>query len=438
MSLQAVLSRTDMTAPAIQASAGAMMRHYDRSAGVAVNEWRNGLQTCRQDQLLPLLYVANEVLQNSKRNRGNKFLEAFAPILGQALQFICQKNPGLTEKVRRTAKIWGDRVIFSPRFVGELLRGVEPYRNKGNSSTPQATTTPPQRVTATAEVQPKRVSPSSTKKVADSSSIDDLVKMDDGSDDEDESDDDQADDDGSSSFLGNDSSGLLDVQIDLSGLAKSAEETKASKRRRSSVGGSGTKSKRRKSVLSTTSLVDLWNQLSSYSQSMETTLTILGGLDDQHMSTEGIESLVGDDLVDAYRQVMQYEKTIQDERKNLHKIANGRRALEKEAVRYIPWCRQALGQDDEELALCDQLETEIKGLQRAQQAARKARDIRKEKEARAREEEEKERHRQEEEEERKRMLEDALRRQDIAEEGMVWNSATQEYQRLNTEETWRD
>ena len=71
--------KIDGSAPAIQATAGAMMKQYDKSPGVAVVEWRNALHQARGDQHLPLLYVANEVLQNSTRNRGNKFLEAFSP-----------------------------------------------------------------------------------------------------------------------------------------------------------------------------------------------------------------------------------------------------------------------------------------------------------------------------------------------------------------------
>ena len=92
-----------------------MMKHYDRSASVAVNEWRNSLATCEPAQLLPLLYVANEVLQTSKRNRGNKFLEAWSPVLGKSLQHICARDPSVVEKVRRTVKIWADRRVLSIR-----------------------------------------------------------------------------------------------------------------------------------------------------------------------------------------------------------------------------------------------------------------------------------------------------------------------------------
>ena len=123
--LRELLRKIDGTAPLIQGCAGAMMKLYDRASGVAVVEWRNALQQARPDQLVPLLYVANEVLQTSKRNRGNNFLEAFSPILGQSLRFIAEQHsatPSVVEKVRRTVKIWGDRRVFSIRFVNELLQ----------------------------------------------------------------------------------------------------------------------------------------------------------------------------------------------------------------------------------------------------------------------------------------------------------------------------
>ena len=102
--LRATLHQTDGSAPAIQSSSRAMMRFYDRPGGAAtaVSEWRSVLQTSPPSRHLPLLYVANEVLQTSKRNRGSRFLEAFSPVLGSSLQYICGRDGSVTEKVRRT------------------------------------------------------------------------------------------------------------------------------------------------------------------------------------------------------------------------------------------------------------------------------------------------------------------------------------------------
>jgi len=127
--LRSVLSQTENSSSAIQNSAASMMKLYIISPALAVSEWRNALQSSRNSQLLPLLYVANEVIQSSKRNRGNKFLEQFSPVLKGSLQFICERDPEVVEKVRRVAKIWGDRRVFSVRFVADLLSGVEEFRN---------------------------------------------------------------------------------------------------------------------------------------------------------------------------------------------------------------------------------------------------------------------------------------------------------------------
>jgi hypothetical protein len=110
--LRYALSRIDGGSVSIQNAAGEMMRLYATQAAWAVTEWRNAIQSASESQLLPLLYVANEVIQTSKRNRGNNFLIHFSPVLLGALQFMCQAQPDLTEKVRRTCKIWGVSVVL--------------------------------------------------------------------------------------------------------------------------------------------------------------------------------------------------------------------------------------------------------------------------------------------------------------------------------------
>lgn len=100
--LRTTLLQTENTLPSIQRSAAGMMSHYDRIPSIAVDVWRQCLASCRADQLLPLLYVANEVIQTSKRNRGNKYLEAFSPVLGSSLRLACGRDRSIVEKVRRT------------------------------------------------------------------------------------------------------------------------------------------------------------------------------------------------------------------------------------------------------------------------------------------------------------------------------------------------
>ena len=134
--LRQTLVQTENNLPSIQSASRLMMRFYDTPSGadLAVSEWRSVLQTCSTSQLLPLLYVANEVLQTSKRNRGNKFLEAFSPVLGSSLIYICNQDRGLVEKIRRTVKVWGDRRVFSMRFVMDILAGLDSYRGEGGGA----------------------------------------------------------------------------------------------------------------------------------------------------------------------------------------------------------------------------------------------------------------------------------------------------------------
>mmetsp|Transcript_27925 Transcript_27925/g.41225 ORF Transcript_27925/g.41225 Transcript_27925/m.41225 type:complete len:454 (+) Transcript_27925:414-1775(+) len=453
MSLHSALSRIDMSAPAIQEGAGTMMKHYDRSAGTAVTEWRNALQIARDDQLLPLLYVANEVLQTSKRNRGNNFLEAFSATLGQALAYMCQRlDPEQVEKVRRTAKIWGDRRVFSVRYVGELLKGLEPYRN-GNIPKAQAmdtsmsnhvkdddgrlasfSPTPSDEAPASPKPTQREDEDISRSEITASPTADDLMRQ--------SSDEENDDDEDSIGFFRSSGDAQLDVTIDASKVEevtlspkKMRSPPSAAKRRRSSTGGG---SRKRKSLLSTQSLQDLWRQLSLLQQQYDQSQTLLKGMDPNDLGKDGIEDLIGDQLLEAYERNVNYTKLLNTERANLHRVANGKRNLEQEAIRYLPWCHTALQQDDEDLELCNSIEQDLVELKTIHKEAKERRDERKAKQEQAARQQQIEKQKQLEEEERKRLLEAALSKQEEAKPGMVWSKAAQEYVYLNTEEDWRD
>ena len=127
----------DRTPSRIQRSARHILNYPDSIE--AATAWRRQLSTCSEEQLLPLMYVANETLQQVARMRSQRknkqkakeLLEAFASILASGAKEICSRIGGadMVEKVRRTIKIWGDRQVYSARFVGEVLAACEPYRN---------------------------------------------------------------------------------------------------------------------------------------------------------------------------------------------------------------------------------------------------------------------------------------------------------------------
>ena len=149
--LRSVLLETDLTPPRIQRSARYIVSSSD--AHDAVMAWRKTLNACSESQLLPLLYVANEALQSVARMRGQRehrqkakeLLEAFASILGSGVKEIASRatrngtGADVVEKVRRTIKIWGDRQVYSARFVGEMLTACEPYRGDHTRSSSNST-----------------------------------------------------------------------------------------------------------------------------------------------------------------------------------------------------------------------------------------------------------------------------------------------------------
>ena len=445
------LRRVDGSAPSIQSAANAMMKHYDKSTTlIAVTEWRNILSTTRNpDQFLPLLYVANEVLQNSKRNRGNKFLESFSPILKQSLVYMAQQSHPAVEKIRRTVKIWGDRRVFSGRYVQELLQALEDYRQP--QPAPEVLPPPP----PTEEVEEAYFSPPSNEEVPSdahddildilhaherekyhTSSVEqnDTVRLDD--DEEDEGEDDL--------FSGsNHGEPLLAIDVaDVVANASRHQHRAAAKRRRSSGSGGGAAEKRssKAQVLSNSHFLEVWNQLVENQQRFDIAQHTLQRIQEnvEKTSNEELANFIGDALQQAVKQNDLDMKTMLQQKRILHTIANERYMLGLEVMRYIPWLEASIQQDSDDIAFCTALEEKIRQILPVHVELQKARAVlQKEQQRRAEIQAEQERRRQEAEEEAK-FRDAALSKQTEAKPGMVWNPTTREYQALNTDESWRD
>jgi hypothetical protein len=445
--LRAKLSSTDMTAPAIQSSAAAMMSFYEAPA-IAVSEWRNVLQSCQSCQLLPLLYVANEVLQTSKRNRGNKFLEAFGPVLGASLRYICERNPEDTERVRRTVKILGDRRVFSLRFVGDVLGGLEAFRNGAaaaagantNRNTTSSNNALPQAQTNTPKVQVS--APTSQPTPTESDSSDDSLFGDSG---------DHEDD----IFEGSNSG--LNVSNISAAIQTSSEQPNASskkgafgaKRRRSQelkISPSRKKSKSNRSrvtkKLSSSSFMERIEQLGILDDQYETISSIISSIKSSEiMSKSEYDEIqeVGDELTDLHSEVNRMIENLAHQRKKLYNTAEGKKEMETELKRYLVWMQGTLSVEEDELKYCNGLEEKLNLLQVVHTDAKKARDEQRSKKEMEKAVAEAAARKKTEEEELKRSLEQ-IQKEKAPKEGMVWNKQLREYQYLAdaTEESWRD
>jgi hypothetical protein len=445
--LRAKLSSTDMTAPAIQSSAAAMMSFYEAPA-IAVSEWRNVLQSCQSCQLLPLLYVANEVLQTSKRNRGNKFLEAFGPVLGASLRYICERNPEDTERVRRTVKILGDRRVFSLRFVGDVLGGLEAFRNGAaaaagantNRNTTSSNNALPQAQTNTPKVQVS--APTSQPTPTESDSSDDSLFGDSGEHEDD--------------IFGGSNSGLNVSNISAA-IQTSSEQPNASskkgafgaKRRRSQelkISPSRKKSKSNRSrvtkKLSSSSFMERIEQLGILDDQYETISSIISSIKSSEiMSKSEYDEIqeVGDELTDLHSEVNRMIENLAHQRKKLYNTAEGKKEMETELKRYLVWMQGTLSVEEDELKYCNGLEEKLNLLQVVHTDAKKARDEQRSKKEMEKAVAEAAARKKTEEEELKRSLEQ-IQKEKAPKEGMVWNKQLREYQYLAdaTEESWRD
>jgi len=429
------LQRVNATAIAIQGAASAMMKHYERSAKVAVNEWRNALQTVDKSQLLPLLYVCNEVVQISKRNRGNNFVVAFGDgdVLLSALAHICRKTDAqITEKVRRTVKIWGDRGVYSYNFVNRIMGELEQYREGNRDGPPKRQTHRVDEATFSPTNAP--ASPNQESSDDDSHSAGSLARDDNDDDNNKDTDDDDI-------FGEKSGSQGLDIEIDDSVL-EAAQTAPTVKRRRSSLSVTGGLRRRTSAslILSAANMKEIWTQLGSLKKDYDKAAAILNKIKN-HVDKNpdsAIELLVGDELQAEHQKNDTFITQMDAARKDLHRIADERHRLEMQAMMYLPWLERTMKQDAEDLAFCDALEAKLTSFQDIHKAAKEAREvIRNEKRIKAKQEVERERQRKEEEETEK-FRKAALAKETEAKAGMVWNPSTREYQALNTDESWRE
>ncbi|TDZ21449.1 UPF0400 protein [Colletotrichum orbiculare MAFF 240422] len=86
-------------------------RHADRT----VQLWLQRLRDSSSTKRLSLIYLANEVTQQSKARHKEDFLVAFSPVIAEATSLAYKGAPAeIQGKLRRVVDVWKDRFIFEP------------------------------------------------------------------------------------------------------------------------------------------------------------------------------------------------------------------------------------------------------------------------------------------------------------------------------------
>lgn len=93
-----------------------------------IKTWFKVLKKSKASHRLTLFYVANDVIQNSKKHNALVYPQAFKPFLNSSMIYV--KENGIKKKVQRILEIWRERGVYDDDFIDELLKklvGTEVY-----------------------------------------------------------------------------------------------------------------------------------------------------------------------------------------------------------------------------------------------------------------------------------------------------------------------
>ncbi|PAN40332.1 hypothetical protein PAHAL_7G307200 [Panicum hallii] len=102
--------------------------YHRKNAEQIVQTWDKQFHSSSKEQQVPFLYLANDILQNSKRN-GTEFVEEFWKVLPGALKDVTENGDDRGKKVAsRLVDIWQERRVFGSRAGGikDVMLGAAP------------------------------------------------------------------------------------------------------------------------------------------------------------------------------------------------------------------------------------------------------------------------------------------------------------------------
>jgi regulator of Ty1 transposition protein 103 len=116
------LSKLTDTQQSIQMLSHWIMYHRKRYKQ-SVELWQRELQRAPPSRQLLFLYVANDVMQSS-RKRGPEFIKEFGRVIPDAVRLVysaaSSPNDELAKKVTRLLSIWDERKVFPSSFIKQI------------------------------------------------------------------------------------------------------------------------------------------------------------------------------------------------------------------------------------------------------------------------------------------------------------------------------
>ncbi|KAK4502358.1 hypothetical protein PRZ48_005783 [Zasmidium cellare] len=108
-------------------------RHADRTASLWLNRLQESPSTSKR---LNLIYLANEVVQQSRARSKTDFLVAFEPIIAEAASLAYKgASQDIQGKLRRVIEVWRERRIFDPQIQTTIEKRLDEIdKQKGGKS----------------------------------------------------------------------------------------------------------------------------------------------------------------------------------------------------------------------------------------------------------------------------------------------------------------
>ncbi|XP_066572097.1 regulation of nuclear pre-mRNA domain-containing protein 1A [Amia ocellicauda] len=96
--------------------------HHRKHSKTIVTVWFNELRKAKISRKLTFLYLANDVIQNSKR-KGPEFTKDFAPVIMDAFKHVSSEGEeGCKKHLGRVLSIWQERAVYENDLLEQLRK----------------------------------------------------------------------------------------------------------------------------------------------------------------------------------------------------------------------------------------------------------------------------------------------------------------------------
>nr|CAB3265743.1 regulation of nuclear pre-mRNA domain-containing protein 1B-like [Phallusia mammillata] len=118
--------------------------HHRKHAKIIVQVWQTELIKAKIKKKLTFLYLANDVIQNS-RKKGAEFTKAFGGVLITAFTHVSKHADEKTKNsIERMLNIWFERKIYDKEYINQIKQSINKiYQSKLGKSTQPATVSKP-------------------------------------------------------------------------------------------------------------------------------------------------------------------------------------------------------------------------------------------------------------------------------------------------------